>query len=208
MTPTNATAPPARERRQEVRARIVAAASELVRERSFQELSVADIMELAGLERTIFYRHFDDLADLLRQASREAIDALYETELDLSPVRDGNGSEAIRPAMRAAVKVYRRHGPLLRALAEAAPGDEQIASGHVALRRRFDDLVAASIKEMAPKADDRLGNVQETARALNTLNEAYLLEAFGHKPRVSIDSAVRTLSEIWAAVIERSSSRS
>ena len=31
---------------------------------------------------------------------REAIDALYETELDLSPVRDRNGSEAIRPAMR------------------------------------------------------------------------------------------------------------
>ena len=70
MTPTNATAPPARERRQEVRARIVAAASELVRERSFQELSVADVMALAGFERTIFYRHFDDLADLLRQASR------------------------------------------------------------------------------------------------------------------------------------------
>ena len=61
---------------------------------------------------------------------------------------------------------------------------------------------------MAPKAADRLGNVQETARALNTLNEAYLLEAFGHEPRVSIDAAVRTLSEIWAAVIERSSSRS
>jgi AcrR family transcriptional regulator len=203
MATTNATAPP-RERRQQIRAKIIAAAGELVRERSFQELSVADVMELAGLERTIFYRHFDDLADLLRQASREAIDALYETELHLSPGRDGAGSEAIRPAMRAAAKVYRRHGPLLRALAEAAPGHEEIASGHAALRRRFDDLVAGSIREIAPKAEEELGDVEETARALNTLNEAYLLEAFGHKPRVSIETAVRTLTEIWAAVIERS----
>jgi TetR/AcrR family transcriptional regulator, ethionamide resistance regulator len=186
-----------------MRARIVAAASELVGERSFQELSVAEVMELAGLERTIFYRHFDDLADLLLQASREAIDALYDTELDLRPKED-RGGEAIRPAMQAAVNVYRRHGPLLRALSEAAPGNAQIASGRAELRRRFDDLVAASIREIRPRTADRLGDVEESARALNTLNEAYLLEAFGHRPRVSIETAVRTLTEIWTAVIRGS----
>ena len=142
------------------------------------------------------------------QAGREAIEELYETQVDLSAARDGDEPEAVRAAIEPAVAVYRRHGPLLRALAEAAAGDEQIAAGQARIRRRFDELVAASIKEMAPKADDRLGDVQETARALNLLNEAYLLDAFGREPRVSIDSAVRTLSEIWAAVIERSSSRS
>jgi hypothetical protein len=106
--------------------------------------------------------------------------------------------------MAAAVKVYRRHGPLLRALAEAAPGNEQIASGRAALRRRFDDLVTGAIKQIAPRGAEDLGDVEETARALNTLNEAYLIEAFGHKPRVSTETAVRTLTEIWASVIERS----
>jgi AcrR family transcriptional regulator len=205
MPPTKTVAPPARERREQVRARIVAAASELVQERSFQELSVADVMERAGLERTIFYRHFEDLAGLLRQASREAFDSLYETELDLSPARDRTGPDAIRPAMAAAVQVWRRHGPLLRALAEAAPGNEQIAAGRALLRRRFDDLVVASIREIAPRGAAGFANVEETARALNTMNEAYLLEAFGHKPRVSSETAVRTLTEIWTAVILGSS---
>jgi TetR/AcrR family transcriptional regulator, ethionamide resistance regulator len=204
MSPARTAASPARERREQTRARIISAAGELVGERSFHELSVADVMERAGLERTIFYRHFEDLPDLLRQASREAIDSLYETELELSAGHGGSGSDAIRPAMAAAVKVYRRHGPLLRALAEAAPGNEQIAAGRAALRARFDELVAASIKQIAPEAASELGDVEETARALNTLNEAYLVEAFGHEPRVSTETAVRTLTEIWGSVIQRS----
>ena len=110
----------ARLSREESRARIVAAATELVRELSYAELSVGAIMERAGLERTIFYRHFDDLADLLMRAGREAIEELYETQVDLSAARDGAEPEAVRAAIEPAVAVYRRHGPLLRALAEGA----------------------------------------------------------------------------------------
>ena len=33
-------------------------------------------MREAGIGRTIFYRHFDDMADLLLRASREAIEEL------------------------------------------------------------------------------------------------------------------------------------
>ena len=39
------------------------------------------------------------------------------------------------------------------------------------------------------------------ARALNLLNESYLLDAFGREPRVSTDTAVQTLTEIWLGVI-------
>src|SRR3954447_13264775 len=66
--------------RRESRARIVAAANELVRRRSYPELSVGELMREAGLGRTIFYRHFDDLGDLLVGASRDAIDELYAAQ--------------------------------------------------------------------------------------------------------------------------------
>ena len=59
--------------REQSRERIVAAATELVRKRSYAELSVDEVMREAGLGRTIFYRHFDDLGDLLMRASREAM---------------------------------------------------------------------------------------------------------------------------------------
>src|SRR5256885_6547423 len=68
-----------RSTRQETRERIITTATELMRRRSYSDLSVGELMREAGFGdtgRTIFYRHFDDLGDLLVQASREAIDAL------------------------------------------------------------------------------------------------------------------------------------
>ncbi len=42
--------------------------------------------------------------------------------------------------------------------------------------------------------------MHETARALNLLAESYLLDAFGREPRVSVETAVETLSEIWISL--------
>ena len=55
-----------------------------------------------------------------------------------------------------------------------------------------------SVRASNPTAD-----VKETARALNLANTAYLLDAFGHEPRVSVETAITTLTEIWLRVIGR-----
>lgn len=193
----------ARQTRQQSRQRIVAAATELVRRRAYAELSVDELMRETGMGRTIFYRHFDDLADLLRRASREAIDELFDAQRRLGHARPDDEPEALGRALRAAVTVYHRHGPLLRAVAEAAAGDEQIARDYAALRRRFDDFVEESLRGLAELAATPLADVAETARALNLMNESYLLDAFGREPRVSPETAVQTLTEVWDAVIHR-----
>ncbi len=193
----------ARLSREQSRARIIAAAIELVRELSYPELSVGGIMERAGLERTIFYRHFDDLGDLLMQSGREAIEELYETQVDLSAARDGAEPEVVRAAIEPAVAAYRRHGPLLRALTEAAAGDPQIAAGQARIRGRFDGLVARSLSDLLQPGAPPSTDVAEIARALNRMNESYLLDAFGREPRTSTAAAVDALSEIWVAVIRQ-----
>lgn len=192
-----------RQARQKSRSRIVAAATELVRTRSYGALTVDQVMREVGQGRTIFYRHFDDLADLLVRAGREAIDELLAAQRALSEARSGDGPGVVRQAIEPAVAVYQRHGPLLRAIAEAAAGDDQIAAGQDAIRRRFDDLVADVLRSMPGIAAHPPPDVAETARALNLLNEAYLLDAFGREPRVSTETAVQTLTEIWSAVIDR-----
>jgi AcrR family transcriptional regulator len=189
--------------RQQSRDRIVAAATELVRHRSYQELSIGEVMETAGLGRTLFYRHFDDLADLLVRASREAIEELLEAQQALGQTRTGDDPHLVRRAIEPAVAVYQRHGPLLRAMAEAAASDEQVVLGYADMRRRFDALVADALREMADVLGVPPADPLETARALNLLNEAYLLDAFGREPRVSVKTAVQTLTEIWAALIYR-----
>jgi TetR/AcrR family transcriptional regulator, ethionamide resistance regulator len=189
--------------REETRARIVAAATELVRELSYAELSVGVIMERAGLERTMFYRHFDDLADLLMRTGRDAIEELYATQVDLSAARDGAEPEAVRAAIQPAVAVYRRHGPLLRALAEGAAADTEVAAGQARIRRRFDGLVARAISDLLGLGPEPPADVAELARVLNLMNESYLLDAFGREGRISDATAIDTLTEIWVAVIRQ-----
>ena len=190
-----------RQTRQESRERIVAAATELIRHTPFGALTVDDVMREAGSGRTIFYRHFDDLGDLLIRAGREAFEGLYEAEQAFRNAHV-SGQPNIRAAIEAAVVVYREHGPLLRGIFEAAAaGDEQIIAGRQAMLERFDTLVEDVLRtspRMAGRSDEEIG---EMARALNLLNVNYLLDAFGGEPRVSAETAMRTLAEIWTAVV-------
>lgn len=192
-----------RQSRLQSRERIVAAATELIRHTPYGALTVDDVMREAGIGRTLFYRHFDDLADLLRRAGREAFEGLFQAEQEFRAAHIDGQPDIVRAAIEPAVAVYRRHGPLLRAIAEAAAGgDEQIAAGQQAMFERFDELVADVLRaspHLAGRSDE---DIAETARALNLMNVNYLLDAFGREPRVSTETAARTLAGIWAALID------
>jgi AcrR family transcriptional regulator len=191
-----------RQTRQESRERIVAAATELIRHTSYGALTVDDVMREAGAGRTIFYRHFDDLADLLMRAGREAFEGLFQAEQAFRSAHV-DGQPNVRAAIEAAVDVYRRHGPLLRGIAEAAAaGDEQIAAGQRAMLERFDVLVQDVLRASPRMAGRPVEEIAETARALNVMNVNYLLDAFGREPRVSNEVAARTLAGIWGALID------
>jgi len=190
-----------RQSREETRARIVGAAADLLRTRSYADLTVDDVMRAAGQGRTVFYRHFDDLADLLRRSSREAIDELYAAQEQLTRERPPVPPDGALRGLRPAVAVYERHGPLLRGVTEAAASDPEIAAALATLRRRFEDLATAVLAAAAERSAVPLADPRQTARALNLMNESYLLDAFGREPRVDPQVAAQTLAEIWAAVV-------
>ena len=200
---TAAKSPRPRLSRDEVRDRLVNATTELVRDRSFYEISVAEVTERAGIERTIFYRHFDDLADLLLRAATDAIESLYDAQVELDDGREEGDLEAVRAAIEPAVRVYAAHGPVLRAVTEAGASHPEIAARGAELRRRFNELASASFVRLQGLRENPPADLAESARALNLLNEAYLRDAFGREARVSREAAVQTLTEIWAAFLDR-----
>ncbi len=187
--------------REAARKRIVDAAIELVRERSFAELTVGEIMDRAGLERTIFYRHFENVGALLLGAGREAINQLYAAQVALAETRADHGPEAVRQAMEVPVRIYSRHGPLLRAVSEAVAAKQLVAADQERLRGDFDELAAGAIRDFAAAAGVEVANIEQTAHALNLLNESYLLDAFGREPRVDVETATATLAGIWSALL-------
>lgn len=186
--------------REEAQARILEAAGELVRERSFAELTVGEIMDRAGLERTIFYRHFENVGALVLSAGRQAIVDLFDAQAAIVASHESFEPEAIREALTLAAEVFDRDGPLLRAVFEASASNQLATPDQEKLRSRFDGLVADSLRDLERARGKRFADVEETARALNRLNENYLLDAFGRGPRVSVETAAETLSQIWIAL--------
>src|SRR4051812_43417609 len=104
----------ARVSRSDARRRILGATARLLADRRFRELTVEDVMGEAGLARTIFYRHFDGLADLVLAALDEAV--ADET----APAQDLHGM------LERAVTLFARHGRLLAAVEEAAYHDPEV----------------------------------------------------------------------------------
>jgi hypothetical protein len=126
---------------------------------------------------------------------------LYEQERRLA-VSGGERPEQIRQALEPPVRVLSEQGPLLRAVAEAASHDERIDEGYRALVARFEGLIESYLRGLAERGRTRIADPAQTARALNLMNLAYLLDVFGTlEAKVSPEAALRTLTEIWAGTI-------
>ena len=59
---------------------------------------------------------------------------------------------------------------------------------------RFDELVARRIASCSSSGRQPPADVAEIARALNRMNESYLLDAFGREPRISERDRVDALT--------------
>jgi TetR/AcrR family transcriptional regulator, ethionamide resistance regulator len=171
----------ARVRREEARERIVAAAEQLLLELPYRELAVDLVMARAGLSRTVFYRHFDGLPEVL-------LTLLGKIEADLAAPMGGD----LRELIANSVDIFARYGPFLRALDHAAGQDAEIESAYCALVDRFTEQIAESLG-----GGER---AYELARALNLMNGHYLMDTLGKDPDFDRELALDTLVTIWSAV--------
>jgi len=178
----------ARVRREEARERIVAAAEKLLLEVAYRDLSVDLVMSEAGLSRTVFYRHFDGLPDVLL-ALLAKIEAELAAPMDASPP---DGEDWLRDLLAGSVETFARYGPFLRALDHAAGQDAEIEAAYCAVVDRFTSEIAEVLGGGA--------RGYELARALNLMNGHYLMDTLGKDPSFDRELALDTLVAIWSAV--------
>lgn len=179
---------------------ILDAAEQLLRERPFRDINVEEVMRRTGLKRPAFYAHFRDRHDLaLRVVQRIGQELFAMSDRWLQgddPVHDA------RAALEGLASVYVQHGPVLRALADAAATDERVDRAY---RGMVEDLTAATARHIrAEQARGRIGplpDVEETARALNWLDERYLSESLGRAPQADPEIVVEVLYRIWMATL-------
>jgi AcrR family transcriptional regulator len=185
-----------RRRRAAAERQILEAAEKLLRERPYRDLTVDDVMAAAGQSRTAFYRYFRDRQDLVIRLLNDLGAELYERAGAWlvgtgDPLVEGRQSTALL------VEAWAQHGPLLRAIGEAASHDEEVELAYRALVQVFIDASASRLERDAVSDRVAHADVHETAIALCWMTERYLSVTFGTPGAGDPAVATEVLHAIW-----------
>ena len=194
---------PARRRRRTpevAEGEIIAAAEAFLRERPFRELTVDEVMRRTDLSRPSFYVYFTDRHQLVLRVVEHLGSELFAMS-DRWLSGSGEGPDLARQALDGIVAVYVEHGPVMRALADAAADDPGVEQAYGALVQRFVDATARHIEEEIAAGRILPLDADETAKALVWMMERYLILSLGRAPLTPAESVADTLTTIWTRVL-------
>ncbi len=179
---------------------IVEAAEALLREKPFRELTVDDLMRRTGLSRPSFYVYFRDRHDLVLKVVEHIGGELFSMS-ERWYEGTGDGHTLVREAIEGVVGVFAEHGPVLRALADAASDDPRVEEAYTDLIQRFVDATARHIDEEVAAGRVLPLDSVPTATALTWMMERYLQQQIGRTPDARADRVADTLTTIWSRVL-------
>lgn len=166
----------------------------------FRDMTVEKLMASAPLSRPAFYQYFEDLNHLIETLFAQ-MDAALRASANPWITGEGDPIPALKESLRGVAHVCVEYGPVLRAIAEAAPLDEQLERAWSAFKTRWDDAVAARIEAhqqagLVPPFDAR-----QMAYALNRVDLAVFTESLGRRPQADPEALVDVLHRIWISTL-------
>jgi AcrR family transcriptional regulator len=147
-------------------------------------MTVQSLMATTSITRSAFYRHFEDVPDLV-----ETLLMTLESEIleGASPwlTDDGDPVALLYESLAAEVRICYRRGPFLKAVNDAAGADAHLEAGWNGFLDRFDDAVSERIA-----ADQQLGLIEAfdprpIATALNRVDARRLFVCPGIWPKAA-----------------------
>ena len=187
---------------EEAEREILDAAEAFLRERPFRDLTIDEVMDGTGLSRPSFYVHFRDRHHLALKLIEELGSEVFATA-EPWLAGEGDDPEGLYEALRGTARVFEAHGPVLRAIADAATED---ASVEQAYRGIVDDFVEATTKRIERDVSAGLSSVSDphrTSAALVWMNERFFSEQLGREPFDDANPVAEALLRIWTATIYR-----
>jgi TetR/AcrR family transcriptional regulator, ethionamide resistance regulator len=174
---------------------ILDSAERFLRERPLRELTIDEVMAGTGLSRPAFYVYFRDRHDLILRLIAEIGGELFDmTERWLK-------GDDLRAAVDGVVAVYAKHGPVLRAISDAAVDDPDVEEAYHAVVERFIDATADHIRSEQRNGRASGLTARRTASALVWMNERYLSMCLGVTKQVRPREVADTLHQIWSRAL-------
>ena len=186
----------------DLRERVLTAMRELLRERRFESISVAEVIAAAGVSRASFYFYFPSKQAVLAELVRRAV---AQGQQAAEPWTGGRQDPA--PALRAGVSagaaLWRENAGVLRAIVESWGSDDQLRELWLAQMDTFTEAAVTRINA-DPEALRALQgqDVRAVAGSLTWLGERlYYLAALGVPPYDDEERLVDVLTHMWLTTL-------
>jgi AcrR family transcriptional regulator len=182
------------------RAAILDAALDFVWSHPFRDLTVNKLTETTGITRSVFYRYFDDIHDLMKTLLDMLAGEIFS---GVGPWLEGTGDPVslMNETITGLVQTCYERGPFFRAVSDAARTDMRFEKDWAQFMAAFDEAGCARIK-----ADQAQGLIRDfdpapVVFALNRLDAYTIIEAFGQRPRSRPGPVRAALARIWISTL-------
>jgi AcrR family transcriptional regulator len=190
----------------ELRERILDALAELLRNHSFDALSVAEIITAANVSRASFYFYFAGKHAVLAELVRRAVGAGHEAAQPWVQAT-ADPRESLRAGIEGGAELWQSNAAVLRAIVESWGSDPQLRDLWLAQMATFTDATIARIetdRQTNPAVAARLEDVDVPALAATltwTGERLYYLAACGVPPFDNRKVLVDTLTHLWVSAL-------
>lgn len=174
------------------------AAVRFLSRRPFRDLTVGELMAGTELSRPAFYQYFRDLHELMESllaGLAERVGAVANPWF----AGEGEPRAALYESLRGVVQVGQEDGPILRAVAEATAYDVRLERAWAEFMAHWDEVVGARIEAQQAQGLVPPLDARALANALNALDAALLIQAFGRRPQRDPAGVLDTLHRVWAS---------
>jgi AcrR family transcriptional regulator len=182
---------------------ILDTAVKLLAERSFEQIGVDELARGAGISRPTFYFYFESKQAVLRvlveQLTEQAFsDSDWLTGADLPP------EEAIKSGIDMGIKLWRDHGPILRAGFDTWGTVPELRQFWEAITEQFVEAAAEQIRagRRAGSAPDGPPSARALATALIRMSErCFYMASLGAEPSLTDRELSVTLTTVFLRAI-------
>jgi AcrR family transcriptional regulator len=180
--------------------RLLEEAEARLADRPLVSIGIDELAQAAGISRSSFYFYFASREALLRTLGERAQDEMFASaEIWLSRT-DEPPAEAMTRSLADNLALWRRHGPVLRALYDARNGEPETRALWRMIARRYVEATAAQIGRerdagLAPPAPPEAGQLAAILTGMN-LRAFYDASRSSASPRRDHD-LVQALATVW-----------
>ena len=191
---------PALRKSERTRQSILDAALKFLWTHPFRDLTVGELMSLAGTSRSAFYHYFEDLHELMEVLLRSMEQDVFEVT---APWFTGEGDPVslLEESIENLVLILYQQGPILRAIIDAAPMDERLEKVWMLFQKEFDDAVTNRIEQQQADGLIKSFAARPVAIALNRMDAFLLIHHFGRRPRGNRESVRDAILRIWISTL-------